>query len=92
MLISVWSFVKTEFARTLAQLEDDVAPCEAQMENWKTNLAVMAAKERQYLQQCANYKVLCTDIVCNMVKVVASLSLILLIWLTKGFIFITKSN
>lgn len=27
------------------------------MENWKTNLQVMAAKERQYMQQCANYKV-----------------------------------
>lgn len=46
------------FDRTLAQLEDDVAPCEAQMENWKTNLAVMASKERQYLQQYNNYKVL----------------------------------
>ncbi|KAL5565082.1 hypothetical protein UlMin_028246 [Ulmus minor] len=42
--------------RILAQLEDDVAPCEVQMENWKTNLAVMTAKERQYLQQSANYK------------------------------------
>ncbi len=31
--------------RTLAQLEDDVAPCDAQMENWKTNLGVMASKE-----------------------------------------------
>uniref|UniRef100_A0A7N0U3B1 Uncharacterized protein n=1 Tax=Kalanchoe fedtschenkoi TaxID=63787 RepID=A0A7N0U3B1_KALFE len=39
----------------LAQLEDDVTPCEAQMENWKTNLAVIASKERQYLQQHANY-------------------------------------
>ncbi|XP_062167823.1 AUGMIN subunit 1 isoform X2 [Alnus glutinosa] len=46
----------TYLKRTLAQLEDDVPPCEAQMENWKTNLQVMAAKERQYLQQCANYK------------------------------------
>ncbi|CAK9319592.1 unnamed protein product [Citrullus colocynthis] len=46
----------TYLKRTLAQLEDDVAPCEAQMDNWKTNLAVMAAKERQYMQQCANYK------------------------------------
>ena len=46
------------FCRTLAQLEDDVAPCEAQMENWKTNLGVMAAKERQYIQQSSNYKVL----------------------------------
>ncbi|KAK4766451.1 hypothetical protein SAY87_008093 [Trapa incisa] len=42
--------------RTLAQLEDDVPPCEAQIENWKTNLAVMASKERQYTQQYANYK------------------------------------
>uniref|UniRef100_A0A7N2R7C9 Uncharacterized protein n=1 Tax=Quercus lobata TaxID=97700 RepID=A0A7N2R7C9_QUELO len=48
----------TYLKRTLAQLEDDVAPCEAQMENWRTNLQVMAAKERQYLQQCANYKVM----------------------------------
>ncbi|XP_050228234.1 AUGMIN subunit 1 [Mercurialis annua] len=46
----------TYLKRTLAQLEDDVAPCEAQMENWKTNLAVMASKERQYLQQYSNYK------------------------------------
>ncbi|XP_050242434.1 uncharacterized protein LOC126691427 [Quercus robur] len=45
------------FFRTLAQLEDDVAPCEAQVENWKTNLQAMAAKERQYAQQCANYKI-----------------------------------
>ena len=56
MLIACFIF-KNHFFRTLAQLEDDVAPCEAQMENWKTNLQVMAAKERQYLQQCANYKV-----------------------------------
>ncbi|KAJ7976651.1 HAUS augmin-like complex subunit 1 [Quillaja saponaria] len=46
----------TYLKRTLSQLEDDVAPCEVQMENWKTNLQVMAAKERQYMQQCANYK------------------------------------
>ncbi|XP_018831779.1 AUGMIN subunit 1 isoform X2 [Juglans microcarpa x Juglans regia] len=46
----------TYLKRTLAQLEDDLPPCEAQMENWKTNLQVMAAKERQYMQQCANYK------------------------------------
>jgi hypothetical protein len=43
--------------RTLAQLEDEVALCEAQMESWSTNLQVMAAKERQYMQQSANYKV-----------------------------------
>ncbi|GAV91879.1 hypothetical protein CFOL_v3_35264 [Cephalotus follicularis] len=48
----------TYLKRTLAQLEDDVPPCEAQMENWKTNLAVMASKERQYLQQYNNYKAL----------------------------------
>ncbi|XP_027343677.1 AUGMIN subunit 1 isoform X3 [Abrus precatorius] len=28
----------TYLKRTLAQLEDEVAPCEAQMENWNTNL------------------------------------------------------
>ncbi|KAL1160289.1 hypothetical protein V6Z11_A07G055500 [Gossypium hirsutum] len=42
----------TYLKRTLAQLEDDVAPCDAQMENWKTNLGVMASKERQYMQYC----------------------------------------
>ncbi|KAK1366041.1 AUGMIN subunit 1 [Heracleum sosnowskyi] len=46
----------TYLKRTLAQLENDVAPCVAQMENWNTNLAVIASKERQYLQQHANYK------------------------------------
>ncbi|KAK4392520.1 AUGMIN subunit [Sesamum angolense] len=42
--------------RTLAQLEDDIPPCEAQMEHWKTNLAIMESKERQYMQQYSNYK------------------------------------
>ncbi|XP_059668337.1 AUGMIN subunit 1 isoform X2 [Cornus florida] len=46
----------TYLKRTLAQLEDDVAPCEAQMENWRTNLTIMVSKERQYLQQYSNYK------------------------------------
>ncbi|KAL5143030.1 AUGMIN subunit 1 [Glycine soja] len=46
----------TYLKRTLAQLEDEVAPCEAQKESWETNLQVMAAKERQYNQQCDNYK------------------------------------
>ncbi|XAR68433.1 hypothetical protein NMG60_11003542 [Bertholletia excelsa] len=46
----------TYLKRTLAQLEDDVAPCEAQMENWKTNMAIMVSKEQQYLKQYANYK------------------------------------
>ncbi|WJX14027.1 hypothetical protein P8452_04343 [Trifolium repens] len=40
-----------------SQLEDEVALCEAQMESWSTNLQVMAAKERQYMQQSANYKI-----------------------------------
>lgn len=52
----------TYLKRTLAQLEDDVAPCEAQMENWKTNLAIMVSKERQYLQQYANYKAILTRV------------------------------
>lgn len=39
------------------QLEDDVVPCESQMENWKTNLEVMAVKEEQYIQQYKKYEV-----------------------------------
>ncbi|KAL0346179.1 UNVERIFIED_CONTAM: AUGMIN subunit [Sesamum radiatum] len=46
----------TYLKRTLAQLEDDIPPCEAQMELWKTNLAIMESKERQYMQQYSNYK------------------------------------
>ncbi|KAF8398262.1 hypothetical protein HHK36_017189 [Tetracentron sinense] len=46
----------TYLKRILAQLEDDVVTCEAQMDNWKTNLAIMVSKERQYLQQYSNYK------------------------------------
>lgn len=46
----------TYLKRTLAQLEDEVAPCEAQMESWSNYLNVMAQKERQYVQQCANYE------------------------------------
>ncbi|KAF5788344.1 putative HAUS augmin-like complex subunit 1 [Helianthus annuus] len=46
----------TYLKRTLAQLEDDVAPCETQMEGWKTNLSILVSKERQYLQQYSNYK------------------------------------
>ncbi|KAL0316768.1 UNVERIFIED_CONTAM: AUGMIN subunit [Sesamum radiatum] len=46
----------TELSRTLAQLEDETPPCEAQMEHWKTNLAIMESKERQYMQQYSNYK------------------------------------
>ncbi|GAB2279199.1 AUGMIN subunit 1 [Dionaea muscipula] len=44
--------------RILAQLEDEVAPCEAQMENWKTNLSLMIYKEREYNQRYVNYKAL----------------------------------
>ncbi|KAL3625572.1 AUGMIN subunit 1 [Castilleja foliolosa] len=46
----------TYLKRTLAQLEDDISPCEAQMEHWKTNLTIMELKERQYMQQYSNYK------------------------------------
>ncbi|KAF9617666.1 hypothetical protein IFM89_037809 [Coptis chinensis] len=46
----------TYLKRTLSQLEDDVTNCEAQMVHWKTNLAIMLSKERQYLQQYSNYK------------------------------------
>ncbi|KAI8005113.1 AUGMIN subunit 1 [Camellia lanceoleosa] len=42
--------------RTLQQLEDEVSPYEAQMEKLETNLAIMAAKEQQYVLQHANYK------------------------------------
>ncbi|KAJ9548072.1 hypothetical protein OSB04_020615 [Centaurea solstitialis] len=52
----------TYLKRTLSQLEDDVAPCEAQMESWKTNLTIMVSKERQYLQQYANYKAMLTRV------------------------------
>ncbi|XP_075475355.1 AUGMIN subunit 1-like isoform X1 [Primulina tabacum] len=46
----------TYLKRTLSQLEDEIAPCEAQMEQWNTNVAIMDSKERQYLQQYSNYK------------------------------------
>ncbi|KAJ4835752.1 AUGMIN subunit 1 [Turnera subulata] len=48
----------TYLKKTLAQLEDDVAPCESQSKNWEINLGVMASKERQYMQQYSNYKAL----------------------------------
>ncbi|XP_077238389.1 AUGMIN subunit 1-like isoform X1 [Tasmannia lanceolata] len=47
----------TYLKRTLTQLDDEVASCEAQTLHWKTNLAIMDSKERQYLQQHSNYKV-----------------------------------
>lgn len=52
----------TYLKRTLAQLEDDVGPCEAQMEGWKTSLSIMVSKERQYLQQYSNYKAMLTRV------------------------------
>ncbi|XP_010431566.1 PREDICTED: AUGMIN subunit 1-like [Camelina sativa] len=39
----------TYLKKLLAELEDDVVvPCESLMENWKTNMEVMAIKEEQY--------------------------------------------
>ncbi|KAL3534560.1 hypothetical protein ACH5RR_003021 [Cinchona calisaya] len=46
----------TYLKRTLAQLEDDIAPCETEMESRRTNLAIMDSKERQYEKQYSNYK------------------------------------
>lgn len=48
----------TYLKRILAQLEDDVTLCEAQMENWKTNFDVMVSKEKQYGQQYEKYNAL----------------------------------
>ncbi|XP_048501979.2 AUGMIN subunit 1-like [Beta vulgaris subsp. vulgaris] len=44
----------TYLKRVLAQLEDEVAPCEAQIENWKTNLPLLVSKEREYNQRYSN--------------------------------------
>ncbi|CAI8597114.1 unnamed protein product [Vicia faba] len=46
----------TYLKRTESQLAEEQPMCQAQMESWSTNLQVMAAKERQYMQQSANYK------------------------------------
>jgi HAUS augmin-like complex subunit 1 len=46
----------TYLKRALAQLEEEVAIREGPMMQWQTNLKMMASKERQYLQQLANYK------------------------------------
>ncbi|XP_058067516.1 AUGMIN subunit 1-like [Magnolia sinica] len=48
----------TYLKKTLQKLDDEVATCEAQMLHWKTNVAIMASKERQYNQQYSNYKAL----------------------------------
>ncbi|PWA88365.1 HAUS augmin-like complex subunit 1 [Artemisia annua] len=64
----------TYLKRTLAQLEDDVAPCEAQMESWKTNLSIMVSKERQYLQQYSNYKFVLVNDTCPKVIMGVSMS------------------
>ncbi|KAM7256501.1 hypothetical protein ACFE04_012242 [Oxalis oulophora] len=52
----------TYLKRTLAQLEAEVGLNEKCMENWTTNLAVMASKERQYLQQQNNFKALLSHV------------------------------
>lgn len=46
----------TYLKRALGQLEEEVALREGPMMQWNTNLKMMASKERQYLQQLANYK------------------------------------
>ncbi|KAL8153923.1 hypothetical protein V2J09_011683 [Rumex salicifolius] len=46
----------TYLKRILAQLEDEVSPCESQMDNWQTNLALMISKEKEYNQRYFNYK------------------------------------
>ncbi|XP_058113662.1 AUGMIN subunit 1-like isoform X1 [Magnolia sinica] len=48
----------TYLKKTFQKLDDEVASCEAQMHHWKTNLAIMVSKERQYNQQYSNYKAL----------------------------------
>lgn len=48
----------TYLKRILAQLEEELAHCDGQMENWKTNLAVMVSKEREYNQRYSNYRAL----------------------------------
>ncbi|KAK8320593.1 hypothetical protein V6Z11_A12G047700 [Gossypium hirsutum] len=59
----------TYLKRTLAQLEDDVAPCDAQMENWKTNLGVMASKERQYMQYYKDVAILVFSLIALLNRV-----------------------
>lgn len=41
----------------MAELENDMAPSEAEMDHWKTNMAILDKKETQYLQEYSNYKV-----------------------------------
>uniref|UniRef100_A0A7C9DN31 HAUS augmin-like complex subunit 1 n=1 Tax=Opuntia streptacantha TaxID=393608 RepID=A0A7C9DN31_OPUST len=48
----------TYLKRILAQLEEELAHCDGQMDSWKTNLAVMVSKEREYNQRYSNYKAL----------------------------------
>ncbi|XP_057784962.1 AUGMIN subunit 1-like [Salvia miltiorrhiza] len=42
--------------RTMTQLENDIAPSEAETEHWKTNMAILDKKETQYLLEYSNYK------------------------------------
>ncbi|XP_075509636.1 AUGMIN subunit 1-like isoform X2 [Primulina tabacum] len=55
----------TYLKRALSQLEDEIVPCEAQMEQWNTNVAIMDSKERQYLQQYSNYKAMLNRVGCS---------------------------
>ncbi|KAG7571697.1 hypothetical protein ISN44_As09g001170, partial [Arabidopsis suecica] len=42
----------TYLKKILAQLEDDVVvSCESCMENWKTNMEVMAINEEEYIKK-----------------------------------------
>ena len=83
----------------MLKLEDEVAPCEAQKESWETNLKVMAAKERQYNQQCDNYKVWCLFFSslwgegCSINKIFEvryMLGMYMIYWVGCGFIFSTQ--
>lgn len=51
-------FYPPQFFRTLAKFENEVGLHEAQMLQWQTNLAILDSKERQYMLQLNNFKVL----------------------------------
>ncbi|KAL1548734.1 AUGMIN subunit 1 [Salvia divinorum] len=46
----------TYLKRTLAQIENDTAPSESEMEHWRSNMVILDKKETQYLQEYSNYK------------------------------------
>ncbi|XP_059286918.1 uncharacterized protein LOC132040297 [Lycium ferocissimum] len=49
---------EVNFVLTLSYFENEVALCEAQMENWKPNLTIAESKERHYSQEYGYYKVM----------------------------------